>query len=146
MASSFELRGQQAMRRRLENIARMFPTRMKAALRAEAEAIMTTSKREHVPVDLGTLRSSGHVQPPIQKGNEIECTMAYGGAAAAYAAAIHEHPSSMSPPSWQGAAVTFSPPGRGPKYLERPMMDAMPGMAKRIAERFSADLAADAKG
>lgn len=141
---SFEVKGGAAMRKRLERIAGKFPDRVKGALRVEAELVMTASKQRFVPVDLGTLRSSGHVNPPERKGDILEITMGYGGAAAAYALAIHEHPSDHSPPSWQGVDVQFSPAGRGPKYLERPLMEAIPGMDRRIAKRLGLDTIEDA--
>lgn len=128
--------------------------RAKTALRGEAETIMTRSKREFVPVDEGTLRSSGHVQDPVRRGKEVSVTMAYGGAASPYALAVHEHPSKFSPPSWEGKGVTggvqgrdaqgrftsgrvtFNPEGRGPKYLERPFRQQQKGMAQRLAAKI----------
>jgi hypothetical protein len=141
-----ELRGAKTMQRKLETMARRFPDRVAGALRIEAELVMTRSKREFVPVDLGVLRSSGHVRDPERQGKEVSVTMAYGGAAAAYATAVHEHPSGSSPPSWQGKTVHFSPDGRGPKYLERPMREAIPGMAERMAARLQEAIAKDSQG
>jgi len=112
-----------------------------AALVAEAEAIMADSKEHFVPVDEGVLRGSGHVTPPEQRGSEIVVTLAYGGAASAYALAVHEHPSAHSPRSWQAAeaaghGVHFSPAGTGPGYLEIPVSLAADGLADRIAARI----------
>ena len=60
--------------------------------------------------------------------------MTFGGAAAAYAQAVHEHPSSSSPPSWKGKIIKFrGGRQRGVKYLERPMRFHSIGMAGRIA-------------
>lgn len=136
---SLTVKGGDAMRKRLERIAGKFPDKVAGALRVEAELIMSASKARFVPVDLGTLRSSGYVNPPERSGDTLEVTMGYGGAAAAYATALHEHPSGSSPPSWQGTTVKFSPDGRGPKYLERPLMEAIPGMDRRIAKRLGLD-------
>lgn len=142
---SFTLKGQDAMNKRLKRIAAQFGNKIESALRIEAELVMTKSKRDHVPVDLGTLRNSGHVGRPVRVGKDVSVTMAYGGPAAAYALAVHEHPSRHSPPSWENIRdeqgrfrrVQFSPSGRGPKYLERPLMDAIPGMPERIAARLN---------
>lgn len=137
MAATFELKGTKAMQRKIERIAQQFPNKIERALRIEAELVMTDSKRNFVPVDLGTLRSSGHVGNVERKGKDLSVTLDYGGAAAPYALAVHEHPSDHSPPSWEGKALTdisdWSKDGRGPKYLERPLMAAIPGMARRIA-------------
>lgn len=131
--ASFELRGGREMRQRLERMARRFPDTMKMALRTEAELIMARSKAEFVPVDLGVLRASGHVQQPVKKGGAVEVTLAYGGAAEAYALIQHER-------------LDFQHRVGQAKYLERPMMDAMPGMGERIGARVSAHLNLGAKG
>jgi hypothetical protein len=137
MAASFEIKGTKAMQRKIERIARDFPNKVEQLLRIEAELVMTDSKKNFVPVDLGTLRSSGHVGDVERSGRDLSVTLDYGGAAAPYALAVHEHPSASSPPSWEGKAVTdisnWSVDGRGPKYLERPLMSAVAGMARRIA-------------
>jgi hypothetical protein len=134
--TEFDLKGVEEMQRQLRFLAEQFPDKVGKGLRLEAEQIMTKSKQSHVPVDLGTLRASGHVNKPEQKGKDIQVVMVYGNAATPYALAVHEHPSSSSPPSWKGVPVTFSPKDRGPKYLERPLQDAIPGMAIRIGKKM----------
>ena len=121
-----------------------FPGQVIAAaarvLREEAEEVMTRSK-ELVPVDLGTLRDSGHVPPTKRIGNTIEVEIVYGGEAKEYAVAVHEHLSHHSPPSWfaaeyAGRPVKFSPAGTGPKFLERPYLEAVPRIPARFIEAF----------
>lgn len=129
------VKGTDKISRRLKKIAKTFPSIVAQSVFVEAELIMTKSKKDHVPVDLGTLRSSGMVSMNQTWNQYIEAVMSYGGAAAPYALAIHEHPSGHSPPSWQGQSIRFSPRGRGPKYLERPLFGALPGMDERIGER-----------
>jgi len=134
-------KGVDAMGRKIKAIARKFPDTVEGALRIEAELIMTRSKMEFVPVDLGTLRNSGFVDSVKNRvyalqSNEIGVVLGFGGAAADYAHVVHETPSGFDPPSWQGKVIAFSPKGRGPKYLERPMMDAVPGLEQRIAARI----------
>ncbi len=112
-----------------------------AALFQEAEDIMGTSKEEYVPTDDSILKNSGHVAQPDIDSDEISVAMGYGGAASAYALAVHEHLSEHSPPSWKtaeakGRPVRFHPSGRGPKYLERPLLAAASGMAGRLAGRM----------
>jgi len=85
------------------------------ALREEAETIMTDSK-QRVPVDTGVLRASGFVQP-VEDGVRL----AYGGAASDYAIYVHENLDANHP---VGEA----------KYLERPVLEALPGLAERVAK------------
>lgn len=118
----------------LQRIADKFNTTLiGGALYRQAQKIMADSKEHYVPVDLGTLKSSGKVAPPTYLGRTVTVELSYGDAAAAYALAIHEHPSKYSPPSWQGTQVTFSPSGTGPKYLERPLMAALPRLPQELA-------------
>ena len=130
--------GEKAMIKKLNKLAAKSPIAAAAALTFEAEKIMSKSKRSFVPVDLGTLRASGHVQPPKITALGAEVTMGYGGAAAPYALAIHEHPSQFSPPSWSGG-VNFRL--GGPKYLEIPVNEAAAGMAVRLAASMKAFIA-----
>lgn len=140
MSVSFVLRGTNAMIAKMRRITLAFPLRAQMALLTEGEHIMTDSKRNYVPWDLGALATSGVVLPPVRVGKMITVHLVYGSAAAAYALAVHEHPSSTSPASWQGKAITWSQKKgggrRGPKYLERPMKNAQRGMAARIARRI----------
>lgn len=93
------------------------------ALRVEGELIMTDSKQHYVPVDLGTLRSSGHVLPVhIERGAEVSVELVYGGAAAPYALIQHE-------------VEEFNHTVGEWKYLEKPLRKALAGMAGRLAER-----------
>ena len=85
------------------------------ALREEAETIMTESKRR-VPVKYGTLKGSGFVEP-----TEDGVRLAYGGAASDYAIYVHENLDANHP---VGEA----------KYLERPVLEALPGLAERVAK------------
>lgn len=66
----------------------------KVALYQEAERMMTISK-QHVPVDKGNLRSTGHVEPPYATPEGVEVELGYGGPAAGgldvgYALVVHE--------------------------------------------------------
>jgi hypothetical protein len=140
---SFHLSGTQAVDRRIRRLASRLPQIAARALRREAEAIMTESKRKYVPVDLGTLRSSGHVGEVIIKpgpAGGVEVTLGFGGAAAPYALAIHEVHSPHDPPSWKGVDVNFKLKGRGRKYLEIPLRLAVRGMAERIGIRVQGEI------
>lgn len=136
MATSFKLTGASKVNAALKRAAKMMPKEVAAALRREAEIIMTDSKDNFVPVDQGVLRASGYVRTPSARAGNIQVAMGYGGAAKAYALAVHEHPSKHSPPSWKGKTVNFKPSGRGPKYLERPLKNAAGDLANRLAARL----------
>lgn len=133
---TFKLKGTRSVQKKLNRLAAQFEDRLPIALQTEAELIMTTSKRDHVPVDLGTLRATGHVEKVRRVGKTLSVRLVYGGPSAPYALAVHEHLSSHSPPTWRGITVSFGPGDRGPKYLERPLVDAAPGMAARLAARM----------
>lgn len=129
----------------LKLIALKFPDRVGKAIYTKAQTIMTESKQRcPVASDGGTLRASGHVDEPVRKGRHISVVLSYGGAASAYAIAVHEHLSEHSPPSWvsaeqSGHGIHWTTPGTGPKFLEGPINEAVPTLAADIAEmvRFS---------
>lgn len=127
------------MARELRSIARKYPAKIGAALFLEANLIVTEAKRRFTPVDEGTLRGSGKALPPVGMGITTEVMMTFGDAASAYALAVHEHPSTHSPPSWKGKKINWNVTGTGPKYLERPMMDAIKGMPARLARTLDVD-------
>lgn len=111
---------------RLRNIIR---TRPDIAVRAlaeglytEANLIMTRSKADFVPVDLGTLRGSGHVQDPETDRTKVTVTMGYGGAASAYALVQHER-------------TDYHHTVGQAKYLEQPVLEAAGGLGNRIGRR-----------
>ena len=93
------------------------------ALVAEAEAIMTRSKQSFVPVDTGVLRASGHVSMPDVSGDDVSVTLSYGGPASDYAVVQHER-------------LDYKHSVGGPKYLERPLLEAASGMGERIAKKI----------
>lgn len=138
----FKTRGAATMARKIRGIARTQPDKVLKAVYLEAELVMTDSKRNYVPIDLGTLRNSGYVAKPERFGSNITIKFGFGGAASAYAIAVHETPSKYDPPSWKGITVEFGQRKgkgggqRGAKYLERPLKEALKGMAGRIADRI----------
>ena len=138
----FKLNGTKQMRARLQQIAKQFPTKVMGALYVEANIILTESKRRcPVAPDGGILRSSGVVHKPVRKGSGFSITLSYGGAAQAYALAVHEHLSEHSPPSWivaelSGKGINWSVDGTGPKFLEEPINEALPTIADNIGHRI----------
>lgn len=99
------------------------------ALVAEAEIEMTEAKRR-TPVKTGALRASGHVGGPFNRtGGVVEVVMGFGGPAVSYAATVHER------------LDVFHRNGQA-KYLESVLLESVPYLAQRIANRIRAGLGA----
>ena len=131
---TFELEGMKKLLARIQKADEKSVRQMEGALNLEAERIMTKAKRRTpVAPHGGTLRSSGHVKEPVRKRNKVTVELGFGGAASAYALAVHEHPSRYSPPSWDGKTINWNAAGTGPKYLETPVREAQKGLGRRVA-------------
>jgi hypothetical protein len=115
-----------ALNRELKRLREHGPQALAREMYREGEEIMTASKARYVPVDTGTLRSTGHVQQPdIRADGTITVRMVYGGPAAPYALAVHEIPPERAQ----------HPVGQW-KYLETPALEASKGLAQRVASRL----------
>ncbi len=67
--------------------------------------------------------------------NGLSATISYGGPGIPYAIAAHEHLSVHSPYSWRAAGqINWTKPGSGPKYLERPVMEALTQLPRQLQE------------
>lgn len=113
--------GTRQLKGRLSVSVRAAPSLLASALFIEAETIMTRSK-ELVPVDTGTLRASGQVQPPEISSGKVSVTMGYGGAASAYALVQHER-------------TDYHHEVGQAKYLEQPVNEAEAGLSRRLGQR-----------
>lgn len=122
MALEIELVGVQELQAALQRLGDQAKPLAARALLVEAETIMADSK-QMTPVDTGVLRSSGHVLPPAMDRDGVEVRLGYGGAAEAYAIVQHER-------------LDYTHTVGGPKFLERPLMEAARGMAQRLANAF----------
>ena len=139
------LKGAAAMSRRLKNLGGRYPDTIRSVLHKHAEIIMTISKTNFVPVDNNALRSSGFV-PPVERrtGRLIVAELVFGGPSEPYAIAVHETPSEHDPPSWVGKIIKFNVGSS--KYLERPLMNAVPTLARKMARDLALDKAAGGIG
>jgi hypothetical protein len=139
------VKGADQMIANLKKMADAFPDRVGAALYQIAQQIMTEAKRRcPVASDGGTLRASGQVWPPVRNGRSISVMMSFGGAAEAYAIAVHETPSSYDPPSWHtmyenGGLIQWTTPGTGPKFLESVINEYEPVMPTLLAALLNLD-------
>ena len=118
----FRVTGAGAMRKTMQRIARQAPNEFARALYQETEIEATEAKRR-TPVDTGALRASIHVEGPTVTGRRISTAIVAGGPAAPYAIEVHEN------------LEAFHKVGES-KYIERPLMEAAPHLAARIARRI----------
>lgn len=128
--------GAAAMIRELRRIQDKLYIEIRNSLVLEASDILYRSQHEFVPIDEGDLFDSGKVTITENGKNldNLQVTISYGdNKTAARAVAVHETPSGYDPPTWQGKEITFTT--GGPKYLERPLLDAENGMIQRHATR-----------
>ncbi len=123
MAMEVEIQGADVLAQRLKELGVTGLRIAAQALHAEAEMIMSESKSRYVPVDTGVLRASGYVMQPAVDRDGAEVRMGYGGAAEAYALEQHER-------------LDYRHSVGGPKYLERPLLEAAKGMTARLAQAF----------
>ena len=92
-----------------------------AALYQEGQAIMRDTL-PITPIDLGGLRSSGHVEAPTPTGpGEWEVVLGFGGSAAPYALYVHEIMTAQHDPPTQA------------KFLETTMNEHAKDFAARMA-------------
>ncbi|MFA9270726.1 MAG: hypothetical protein ACEQSX_08205 [Baekduiaceae bacterium] len=128
------LQGDKDLIQRLEMAGRHAPADLAAAMYREANYIMRLSV-EAVPVDFGVLRGSATVTKPTVRGTVVDLSFGYGGAASAYALAVHENPRSgqtggVSP---SGAPYRHWAKVGAWKFLERPCNEQFPQSAQRMA-------------
>jgi hypothetical protein len=91
------------------------------ALRTEGNQVIRIANTL-VPVDTGNLRSTGHVETPIQVGTVVSVSLGYGqGDIAPYAARIEFD-------------ITLNHPHGGQShYMQQPLFAATDGFTQRIA-------------
>ena len=114
---TIEIKGLAEVNRQLATLADINLAAASRALYEEANIEMTESKRR-VPVDFGPLRDSGRVEV-IDDGVRL----AYGDAAVDYALVVHED------------LEAFHDDGSA-KFLERPLLESLPHLADRVANRM----------
>lgn len=108
----------------IEKAGEKLGSQAEAALFLEAQEILTRSRRDFVPVDLGILRADSDVTNPRRSKNGSQVTIWYGaGPARKYAVPQHER-------------LDFKHKVGGPKYLERPLLEAAGDLDRRLARRI----------
>ena len=110
----------------VENFKRILPDIFAKHFMVEGEDIIGEAKMQ-VPVDTGTLRSTGHVRRPKIANGKVTVEMGFGGPAASYALFVHED---FFVNHTVGAA----------KYLEVPFKTALPQISTRLAKRIRREM------
>ena len=94
-------------------------------LYAELKEVEVPEVRRRTPIRYGDLRESVTVTDPIiKKGRWIQCNVTAGGPTAPYAVYVHED------------LLAWHEVGEA-KFLERPLREAAPFLAGRVARRIS---------
>jgi len=120
---SIEIKGAEAIQKRIEYLKRFYLEALAAALYQEGFEIWRESV-QRCPVETGLLRSSAYVAPPVGQGNpRVEV-----GFGTDYAIFVHER------------MDVVHPRGGEPKFLERTVDEHMMGYLERIAERTMANV------
>ena len=125
MAVQFSIRGLAQMKAKFARAATNAKPVMEKDLLRFGTLVMNDAKERYVPVDHDVLRSSGKVEIVTDAGwsNTMAVRLSFGGPAASYAIAVHEHLSDFSPATWQDKTdLNWTKAGTGPKYLEMPVM------------------------
>lgn len=164
---NLNLKGLDRLKDRVAELAPKIRKEVSGELYRFAEEVLADSQ-EVVPVDVGNLMNSGHVEmhPDVTSGgspafsfepkqeprseHEVVATVGYGGAAREYALYVHEElQGAVAPnPNWswakkaaRGGAIDWSRPGSGPKYLERPLRAKQGQLPGRLAAAVKRGLA-----
>lgn len=127
MAGVIVLEGVPESIARLASLPAEVTKALSGALYKEGWAILTDSQRL-VPVETGTLRSSGTVSTPKTDGDIVDVEIGYGGAAQDYAIVQHERMDFQHPHGGQA------------KYLEQPALEHVTGMEARLGVAVSVQL------
>jgi hypothetical protein len=88
--ADFEMLGVAATKAYLLKMAAVTPKKVAAAVYQVGNQALTESKKR-VPVDLGDLKRSGQIDPPVVSANQISVRMGYGDTAVDYALIVHEN-------------------------------------------------------
>lgn len=118
--AEIKLEGMQKLQNILKVGGQQATTAVARALYTEANKIFMESQAQ-VPIDTGALRASGMVSKPYISGTTVMVEIGYGGAAAPYAAIVHED---LEANHEVGKA----------KFLEDPLSQAIPNLGKAVTE------------
>lgn len=133
MATVVKIAGWTQLQANLRRFTSRYSERQRLTVRRTMQRVLDRAKDEFVPVDEQELKDSGKLLVS-EKG--FSATIVFS---ARHAIPVHEHLSQHSPYSWRvaessGAGVRFHPAGRGPKYVEKPLMEEVPKLPKLMQD------------
>lgn len=128
MPVTLTFEGSPQMAQRLQILTTQVAGATREALHDEGNRIMGESVRL-VPIDTGNLRSTAHVERPVETGTVVEVELRYGGFGLAPYAVIVELDVTMNHPH-----------GGQSHYLTQPFNAATGGMGTRLAQAIGTGL------
>ena len=87
-----KVRGMRETTRALKGLGAKGSRALGSALFTVAQTEILAKAKQLVPVITANLKDSGDVELPVFAGNQVSVDIFFGGAAAAYALAVHENP------------------------------------------------------
>lgn len=114
----------------LIDLLKAAPNEFKAATKTTIDDVSTLllyKSQARVPVDTGTLKSSGNVIRARVTGDVVEGGVGYGGSASKYAAIVHE----MRDPN-----INWTSDGTGPGYLNDVANELLPDLSELFKRRL----------
>jgi len=120
VSMDFQITGVEQALASLESVASQIIPTVSRSLYQSGEATMTKSKEQFVPIDTGSLKSSGTVQLEVS-GPVVKVHLGFGGVAGSYAVFVHEINK-----NYRG--------GRQWKYLETPMKEDLPDTQNKLID------------
>ena len=146
MAKAFRWSGITAMHKQTAVVEKNYNRNLRGATRDQLEDILQRAI-ELAPMSppnkstlypgrppAGALRDSGRITTR-RKGKTMSGSVIFGSPTVPYAAAVHEHLSTHSPPTWLAKInIDWTQPGTGPKFLEKAFRGKKRTMADDIAK------------
>lgn len=144
--ATLTLDGVSALNRRIREIEKSLRDSLSTAMEEEMEQkVAERARNEFVPVGLGKLRDSIHVEKArVEQGRtetgqyteraDLVVRVVAGSPDIDHAVSVHETPSEYDPPTWRGVDVKFKVGGA--KYIEKPLLEAENGLAERLAGKM----------
>jgi hypothetical protein len=112
--------------RQLKKFAKEFPKETHKVIYGGCQNIARNSKRTYCPIETGNLRSTIKAVNPGKRGNlASEYYVTAGDSSVSYAVIVHEDV--VTKKNWTKG-------GTGPKYIEKPALQQIPKMGKKLKE------------
>jgi hypothetical protein len=144
--ASFSMKGVEEMISVIAQLEKSIDPALKSATLKAANRIKDRAVKYLAPEDTKELSKSGKVVVEEAENGKILVNIEFGGDAAPYAVVVHEHPSDLDPPSWQGKVIKWTKPGTGPKFLRNSLLEEEKAFLSRAAADIGRFLASKIRG